>query len=240
MPKIPIPGRVERGLDGALDKALDIEGPVLDRYLARIRRSRPDASPAEIVEVLEDRYRKAAVGIGVVSGASATVPGVGTATSIAAAGGEVAGFVMATAFYVLGLARVHGVPIHDREVRRALVLGVLLGDTAAAAAGGAALAEKHWAEVIARRGSKQEVSGLNGRLTRMILTRFTARQAGLMLGRAIPLGIGAGVGALGNAALARAAIRSARRAFGPVPTTFGPAVIDGQGEDSTAEPKSLA
>jgi hypothetical protein len=60
----------------------------------------------------------------------------------------------------------------------------------------------------------------------MMLTRFGARQGALLFGRALPLGIGAGIGAVGNAALARVAITSARRAFGPPPREFPPRVVD--------------
>jgi hypothetical protein len=60
----------------------------------------------------------------------------------------------------------------------------------------------------------------------LLLTRFGTRQGALLLGRALPLGIGAGIGAAGNAALARAAISTAREAFGPPPHEFPPRVID--------------
>jgi len=58
------------------------------------------------------------------------------------------------------------------------------------------------------------------------VTRFGARQGALLVGRALPLGIGAGIGAAGNAALARGAISTARRAFGPPPDLFPARVID--------------
>jgi hypothetical protein len=59
-----------------------------------------------------------------------------------------------------------------------------------------------------------------------MLTRFGSRQGALLLGRALPLGIGAGIGAAGNAALARLSIRASRRIFGPPPSTFGPRIVD--------------
>jgi hypothetical protein len=48
----------------------------------------------------------------------------------------------------------------------------------------------------------------------------------LLLGRAVPFGIGAGIGAAGNAALARGVIRAARRSFGPPPKRLHGRVID--------------
>ena len=83
-----------------------------------------------------------------------------------------------------------------------------------------------WAQVIGRSASTERIGGMNGRLTRILIARFGARQGALALGRALPMGIGAGVGAVGNAALARAAIRTARTAFGPPPSAFPAHVID--------------
>jgi hypothetical protein len=223
---VRVPKSVENALDTALDKALSIQRPVVLAYLDRVRSKRPGASPAAIIEQLERRYFAAAVGIGGASGAAAAIPGVGTGTAIATGAAEVAGFVSATAMFVLAVAEVHGVPVSDPEVRRALVLAVLLGEGAAVALEGAAGPGHHWAQVISRTTSRDKIAGVNSRLAHLLLTRFGARQGALLVGRALPLGIGAGIGAAGNAALARTAITAARRAFGPAPAVLAPRVID--------------
>ena len=61
---------------------------------------------------------------------------------------------------------------------------------------------------------------LNITLTRWFLKRFVIRQSVLALGRALPLGIGLVIGAVGNLVIARAVIRSAERAFGPPPAQW--------------------
>lgn len=226
--KLYLPPQVERGLDVALDRALTIQRPVVVGYLDRVRARRPDATPAELIDLLERRYLTAVVGVGAAAGGAAAVPGVGTATAVASGVAEITAFVSATAMYVLAVAEVHGVPITDPEVRRALVLAVLLGEGATAALEGVAGESRHWAKVISRRGSGEKVAGINATLARLLVTRFGARQGALFLGRALPFGIGAGVGAAGNAALAKAAIKTARRAFGPPPDRLGPRVIEGR------------
>lgn len=223
-----VPASVEHALDTALDKALAIQRPVVLAYLDRVRVKRPEATPAKVIEQLERRYLAAVVGIGGASGAAAAIPGVGTAAAVATGAAEIAGFVSATAMYVLAVAEVHGVPISDPEVRRALVLAVLLGEGATIALEGAAGRAPHWAQVIGRTTSKDKIAGVNRRLAHLLLTRFGARQGVLLIGRALPLGIGAGIGAVGNAALARTAVASARRAFGPAPATMAPRVIDAE------------
>lgn len=225
--RIPVPGSVERVLDVALDKALAIQRPVVLGYLDRARRRRPTATPAEVITQLERRYLGAVVGIGAASGGAAALPGAGTAASVASGAAEITAFISATALYVLALAEVHGIPTHDPDVRRALVLAVLIGEGAEAVLTGAAEQSPHWAQVIGQGVSKDHIGGINARLAQLMVRRFGARQGALLIGRALPLGLGAGIGAVGNAALARAAVASARRAFGPAPAVFGPRVVEG-------------
>lgn len=226
-----VPAGVEQALDAALDRALAIQRPVVLSYLDRVRSRRPDARPGEIVEQLERRYLAAVIGLGGASGAAAAVPGAGTGVALASGAAEIAAFVSATAMYVLAVAEVHAVPVSDPEVRRALVLATLLGEgaTVTLETGGAQSA--HWAQVIGRSASRDKIAGINSRLAHLLVTRFGARQGALLLGRALPLGIGAGIGAVGNAALARTAIASARRAFGPAPRRFPGRVVDARTAD---------
>jgi hypothetical protein len=231
--RLPVPDSVERALDTALDRALAIQRPVVLAYLDRVRGKSPTATPADVIDQLERRYLAAVVGAGAASGGAAALPGVGTTASIAAGAAEIAAFVGATAMFVLAVAEIHGVPIGDPQVRRALVLTVLLGEiaepTLEAAAGGA----PRWAHVLAR-SNREAIGGVNARLGKLMVGRFGARQSALLLGRALPFGIGAGIGAAGNAALARSAVAAARRAFGPPPRRFASRVVDAKPRALTA------
>jgi len=224
--RIPVPPQVERALDAALDRALAIQRPVVLGYLDRVRRRRPDMTPAQVVRQLERGYLTAVIGIGGASGAAAAVPGVGTVAAVATGAAEITAFVSASAMFVLALAELHGLPVSDPQVRRALVLAVLVGEGAEAVVEGGQHAAPHWARVFASTTPRERIGGVNARLARLLLGRMGARQGALLLGRALPLGIGAAVGAGGNAALARAAIATARRAFGPPPEQFPPRVVD--------------
>jgi hypothetical protein len=224
---IPVPPGAERVLDAALDRALAVQRPVVLAHLNRVRTRRPDARPADVVRQLERRYVAAVVGIGAASGGAAALPGVGTATALASGAAEITAFVSATGLYVLALSELHSVPVSDPQLRRALVLGVLVGSSGTRAITGAAGGrDGRWAEVINRPDNRGKIAGINSRLAHLLVTRFGARQGALLVGRALPLGVGAGVGAAGNAALARSAITAARRAFGPPPDGFPPRVVD--------------
>lgn len=227
--RVPVPARVEATLDHALDRALAVQRPAVQKYLARQRAKHPDQSPADTVALLEKRYKQAVVGIGGASGAAAAMPGVGTAASLASGTAEITAFISATAMYVLALAELYSIPVGDPEVRRALVVSILVGEGARDVIAGTATDSGHWARMIGRATEKEsdtKLSSVNNRLTRMLLTRFGARQGALLFGRALPLGIGAGVGAVGNAALARGIVGTARKAFGPAPSRFPGPVID--------------
>jgi hypothetical protein len=224
--RIPVPAGVEHALDVALDKALTIQRPVVQTYLDRVRHKHPELTPADLIEQLEHRYLGAVVSIGGASGAAAAVPGVGTAAAIASGAAEITAFVSASAMYVLALAELHGVPVSDPEVRRALVMAVLVGEGGVPALESAAAGQAHWADVLARSTPKDKITGINSQLGRLLLRRVGTRQGALLLGRALPLGIGAAIGAGGNAALARGAIAAARKAFGPPPSTFPGRVVD--------------
>lgn len=229
MSHVPIPGRVERTLDTALDKAIAVQRPAVLAYLERVREKKPDMTPAELSAQLERRYRAAVLAIGGASGAAAAVPGAGTVASLASGAAEITAFVSASAMYVLALAELHGVPVGDPQMRRALVLSVLVGEGGAEIVAGHGAQRVHWAKMLGRSGSKERISTINGQLARLLLRRYTTRQGALLFGRALPLGVGAGIGAAGNAALARATIKSARKAFGPPPAKFPARVVDASG-----------
>ncbi len=221
---VPLPGAVERSLDALLDGAMSVQHPVIVGYLDRLR-SRRTMTPARLIRLLERRYLAAVGTVGAAAGGTAALPGIGSGASLATAVVEVSAFVEATAVFALAVAEVHGLPTRDREYRRALILGLLLGDRGGAlarSAGGSA----GWAEVLARRGSTEGMSRVNHSLMRHFVARFGVQQGALALGRALPLGIGAGIGVAGNLTLGRGVVAAARRAFGPPPPVLPPRVID--------------
>jgi hypothetical protein len=225
---VPLPPYVEVAFDTALDKALRIQRPVIVAYLNRLRERRRDAGPTEVVRLLERRYRTAVAAVGAAAGGAAAVPGAGTGVSIGSAALEISAFVEATGLFALAMAEVHGLRTDDPQVRRALVLAILVGDAGAEIAEIAgADAASGWGHVLAQHAPDETVRRVNHVLGKHVLTRFGARQKALALGRALPFGIGAGIGAVGNAALGHGVIIAARRVFGAPPERLPPRVIEG-------------
>src|SRR5262249_54051977 len=124
-----------RALAQLIERSSRIQAPAAEAYVARLRRSYPGATPAEIVGKLEKRYLAALTASGAAVGSAATFPGVGTLTAMSAGAGETVFFLEATAVFVLAVASVYGIPADHRERRRALVLAVLIGDDTKRAAG---------------------------------------------------------------------------------------------------------
>ncbi len=204
-----------------LEKAIGLQQAPVKGYVSRLRRARPDATPAEIITVLEKQYLTAVTGTGAAVGGAAAVPAVGTVAALALSGGETVVFLEATALFALAVAEVHGIRVDEVERRRTLVLAVVLGDR------GAMLVEKmagrtgqHWGDLLPDVIPMSSITAINKTLGRWFLTRYGRKQGVLAIGRIAPFGIGAAVGAAGNHAFGRMVVNASRRVFGPPPSSF--------------------
>jgi hypothetical protein len=215
-------GRAPRGargrmLEAALERALRTQQPLVAGRVAAIRRKRPDASPAEVIKVLGRSYQGVVAVTGGVGGAIAILPTVGTIVSLATASAEALAALDASVLYTLAVAEVHALPTEDPERRRALVLGVVMGGSGEAALRKLTGKSGDWAQDITNTLPLSKLGPLNSSLSRWAIKRFVVRQSVLALGRALPLGIGLVIGAVGNLVIARAIVRAADLAFGPPP-----------------------
>jgi hypothetical protein len=220
VPEVKAKGISGRMLRAAVERALVIQQPLVASRIAKIRRNKPDATPAEVIAALDKQYTITVGGTGAAAGGAAFVPGVGTAASLATGAAEAIAALDASVLYTLAVAEVHGLALADVERRRTLVLAIVLGE------GGTKLMQKvtgrstSWAQGLTDTLPLGKLGPLNQTLVRWFVKRYITRQSALALGRALPLGAGAVVGAVGNVVTARAVIRSTERAFGPPPLTW--------------------
>jgi hypothetical protein len=232
--------------NGWLDRAISVQRPVVVAHVARVRRRHPAASPAQVIEILERQYLTAVTSGGAAVGASAVIPGVGMIASLGLSGAETVGFLEASALFAQSVTEVHGITVEDPERARALVMAMMLGAPGtqlvkqlAGQAGGGQARNAFWGELVTSSLPKSAVSGIGGKLRASFVKRFLTRQGTSILGRAIPFGIGAVVGGLGNHALGRKVVQSSRTAFGPPPAHFT-VVLPPQGRPESTEPKRLS
>lgn len=225
------PGKVVEVTGGLLDRAQELQAPAVAKYVQKIRAKYPDEGPAQIIRRLEKRYLNTVTGSGGAVGATASVPGVGTITALGAMTAETALFLEASALLALSMAEVHGIPVHQSERRKALVLAVALGEEGVVALGrlvgtrGGALRRLGTAAIPGG-----GLNSLNTKLINMVAKKYAIKRAPLLIGKLMPAGIGAVIGGVGNRALGRRVIANAREAFGPPPPAW---TIDGEvlGED---------
>ena len=222
----PTTGRHPRVAQG-FDKVLSVQRPVVLAHIRQLRRSKPDASPAQIIAVLERRFLAAVTSGGVLVGASAAIPAVGTGTSVALSGLETAGFLEASALFAQSVTEIHGIAIDEPDRARTLVMAMMLGSAgqellqqvATQAAGGGSRAA-YWGEFVTKNLPRAAFGPISDRIRSAFLKRFAVTQGTSVIGRAMPFGIGAVIGGTGNHLLGRKIVRSSRDAFGPAPDAF--------------------
>ncbi|MGB3893723.1 hypothetical protein [Mycolicibacter sinensis] len=212
------PSMAARVLSRVIERSERVQGPAVRAYVERLRHSEPGTSPAQVVAKLEKRYLAAVTASGAAVGATAAVPAIGTLLALSAVAGETAVFLEATAFLVLSVAEAHGIPVDNRERRRALVLAVLVGDQGKGAVAellGSGRTSGAWLTEGTAALPLPAVSELNSRLLRYSVKRFALRRGALAFGKLLPVGLGALIGALGNRMMGKKIIKNARTAFGP-------------------------
>lgn len=213
-----------------LDRLLTVQRPVVLANIRAIRKGHPDATPAQILRILEIRYLAAVTTGGAVVGATAAVPAITTGVSLALSGVETAGFLEASALFAQSVTEVHGIPVADPDRARALVMAMVLGNAgrqviaqlASQATGVGPAKTAFWGEQIGRALPKTVVGPIADQLKKHFIKRFTVTQGTNVVGRLIPFGIGAVIGGGGNHLLGRAIVRASREAFHAPPAVLPP------------------
>ncbi len=212
-----------RALAQVIERSTRVHGPAAEAYVARLRRTHPAASPAEVVTKLEKHYLAALTASGAAVGSAATFPGIGTLTAVSAGAGETVFFVEATALFVLAKAVVYNIPADHRERRRALVLSVLVGNDTRRAIGellGPSRVNGGWLAEGMASLPLPTLARVNARMLKYFVRRYTVRRGALMFGKMLPVGIGAVVGGAGNRMVAKKIVGNARQAFGAPPNRW--------------------
>lgn len=227
------------GMERGIDRVLSIQRPIVVAHLRGIRRRVPGATPEQLVRILERRYLAAVTTGGAAVGATAVVPGIGTGVTLALSGVETAGFLEATALFAQSVAEVHGIAVENPDRARALVMTLMLGNEGvdlvrqfAGQASGTGIARNaYWGELITNTMPKALMGSVADRLRSVFIRQFAVKGGAGIIGKAIPFGIGAAIGGVGNHVLGRRVLRQARLAFGQAPVVL-PAELEPRDRDS--------
>ena len=221
-------GKPKPGVHNMLLRAVEIQRPLVLANLRRLQRKHPHASAAQLAAVLERNYLAAVTGGGALVGGSAVIPGVGTVAALGLSAAATAGFLEATALFATSLAELHGVRMEDPERASTLVMAIMLGEEGTAllsslsgqAAGQGKGPTQAWGTLFSRRAPLAGFGSVREQVQRAFLRNMLKRQGTALLGRALPFGVGAVVGGVGNRMMGRAVIENAKQAFGPMPITI--------------------
>ncbi|PJJ62352.1 hypothetical protein [Compostimonas suwonensis] len=216
-----LPSAVARGVD----RMLAIQRPVVLAHIRGIRRRHPQASPAELIRIVERRYLAAVTTGGAAVGATAVIPGIGTGVTLVLSGVETAGFLEATALFAQSVSEIHGIAVDNPDRARALVLTLMLGregtdlvrQLAGQVTGSGAARNVYWGELVTNSLPKAVIGPLVDRLKGAFIRQFAARGGASFLAKAVPFGIGAVIGGTGNHLLGRKVLENSRLAFGQPP-----------------------
>ena len=190
--------------------------------VARLRAEFPAAAPDALADLLIRRCVKDMALGGAVTGGAAASPVAGVAVAAASAGADAAWSVSRLGELVMGLGIIYG---HDEATRqeKAAWIAAVLGLSEGAAVGvtglAARLGARGGARLLARLPAASASAAGAGRMARAgsTVSRLATGRGPWSLAALLPYGIGAGVGAAGNAALAGAVGRTAKQYFTRLP-----------------------
>lgn len=210
------------------DRLLTTQRPAVLAHVRNVRRKHPDASPEQIIRILERHYLAVVTTGGAGVGAAAIVPGVGTGASLALTGVETGVFLEMSALFAQSVTEIHGIAVTDPDRARTIVMAMMLGtpgaelvrSLAAQATGKGIPRTAFWGDVIGRSVPQAFTGPIADKVKRAFIARFARNTSAGAVGRLLPFGIGAVVGGTASHLLGRKIVAASRDAFGPTPLTF--------------------
>ncbi|MFN8051213.1 MAG: hypothetical protein U0Q22_07260 [Acidimicrobiales bacterium] len=185
------------------------------RARQRTAGSGEEPAVAAVVDEIVRRYSRELAAVAALAGGAAALPGTGTAAAVMATGADMAYTIGKLGEMVLAIGIAHGHDAVSIEERRAWVLAVLsMGKGAVSGVEGIAgrVGAEGGARIVSSIGATQ-LDQVNSKLGARLVARLATEQSAARLGRLLPFGIGAGVGAAGNVLIVRSVARSADRFF---------------------------
>jgi hypothetical protein len=221
-------GQPRPGLHKVLLRAVEVQRPLVLANIRRLQRKHPQATAAQLAAIMERDYLLAVTGGGALVGGAAVIPGVGTAAALGLSAAAAVGFLEATALFSTALAELHGVRMVDPDRASTLVMAIMLGEEgtdllsslSGHVAGRGRGPSQAWTAAFTRSVPFAGFGAVRAKIQTMFLRSLLKTQGTAWLGRALPFGIGAVVGGVGNRVMGRAVVANAREAFGPMPDTI--------------------
>jgi hypothetical protein len=169
----------------------------------------------ELIKLIVKRYTRELAAVSALTGGAAAIPGAGTGTALATSTADLAYSITKMGEMILAIGIASGHDAQSLEQRRSWVISVLtMANGAAAGVEGMAgrIGSTGGARLVSRIPD-ESLSSINAKLSAQVLTKFGIEQGALRIGRLVPFGIGAGIGAAGSAVITRSTAKAARSFF---------------------------
>ena len=197
----------------AIDKAAE------SRWDAAVQRA--VALPGDIrpqkIRALTTSMSHELAAAGAAAGLAAAAPIVGTAATLATSAAELAWFTTRAGDLILTIAALHGRTTPTVDERRAWMLAVLIYGSSARD-GFTSIARQVGVETAGgTRLPRASLRAINAVLAKAIVRRYGAKRGAILLGRSLPLGIGALIGGGANYRAIRSLGKDADAFFAKLP-----------------------
>ncbi|MFQ4147932.1 hypothetical protein AAGW05_04430 [Arthrobacter sp. LAPM80] len=243
-------GQPKPAVHGMLLKAVEVQRPLVLANLRRLRKRHPNATAFELSQRLERDFLSGVGTGGAAIGATAIIPGIGTVAALSISAAATVVFLEATALYAQSVAELHGIRLADPELAQVTVMAVILGEEGTAmlqgltghALGNGKTPLQAWGKTVNKSLPSSAVRAVAGAMQRKFLRKVAVKGGASVIGKALPFGIGAAVGGVGNYMMGKAVIASAQRAFGPAPLAIPAelmAELDAPKVKKTKTPRSI-
>jgi hypothetical protein len=184
-----------------------------EQLYERALSSLPNGTPEQLANAIIKRVARELGAAGAVSGAVAAAPGVGTSVSLASGAADIGVAFGRMASMILAVGIAFGADLGDSENRRHHVYGVLSGSGSQLTEGERRAGDLKRQLGKQALGRKDGTPALGNMVTSKVGTKILSRAVAGKAASLLPLGIGAGVGAVGNRSLVFSVGRAAVRHF---------------------------
>ena len=192
--------------------------------VGRAWEGRPELSAVLTANAIIRRTAREMATVGAISGAVAIAPAVGTTAALATSAADVGLVFGRIATMVLAVGLAHDADLSTVDLRKQHVYAVLGGAESALTAQERKAGEMKkmlGKKAVGVRTSLPAVSRVNevvaSRVGERIIEKLVTKEASIALASLLPLGIGAGIGAVGNRALVMSVGRTASKYFSAAP-----------------------
>ena len=208
--------RLAAGMLGTIDEVSS------NRWEAAVKRAaaQPGRIRPEKIKALTDSFAREVGAAGAAAGVVAASPAFGTGATLLTATAELAWFTARAGDLILTIAALHGRPDPTVDERRAWLLAVLIYGGSARDEFARAVNEASTGMVAVGPDRRLPIGAIqlaNRVMSKALFRRYGTRRGIAALGRMIPLGIGAVIGATANYAAIRALSRNADEFFSRLP-----------------------